>query len=117
MFAPRMWTCTTRRVCLRQMDRCWGAMRRSISFPGASMCAVENRRWLLRDTNTGVTAAIDPYGRMTQSAPRHEFTSLAVHYGFNDDLTFYTRFGDVFALVCGILSTATLARAVRLTID
>jgi apolipoprotein N-acyltransferase len=49
--------------------------------------------------------------------PRHEFTSLAVRYGFNDDLTFYTRFGDVFALLCGILSLATIARAVRLTID
>ena len=83
----------------------------------ARMRAVENRRWLLRDTNTGVTAAIDPYGRITQSAPRHEFTSLAVRYGFNDDLTFYTRFGDVFALVCGILSIATLARAVRLMIE
>ncbi|HEX4583170.1 MAG TPA: apolipoprotein N-acyltransferase [Acidobacteriaceae bacterium] len=83
----------------------------------ARMRAVENRRWLLRDTDTGVTAAIDPYGRMTQSAPRHEFTSLAVRYGFNDDLTFYTRFGDVFALACGILSLATLARSVRLIIE
>jgi apolipoprotein N-acyltransferase len=79
----------------------------------ARMRAVENRRWLVRDTNTGVTAAIDPYGRVTASAPRHEFTSLAVRYGFNDELTFYTRFGDVFALLCGILSLATLARAVR----
>jgi apolipoprotein N-acyltransferase len=83
----------------------------------ARMRAVENRRWLLRDTNTGVTAAIDPYGRITESAPRHVFTSLAVRYGFNDDLTFYTRYGDVFALLCGILSLAVLARAVRLTIE
>jgi apolipoprotein N-acyltransferase len=83
----------------------------------ARMRAVENRRWLLRDTNTGVTAAIDPYGRITQSAPRHEFTSLAVRYGFNDELTFYTRYGDVFALLCGILSIAVLARAVRLMIE
>ena len=28
----------------------------------ARMRAIENDRWLLRDTNTGVTAAIDPYG-------------------------------------------------------
>ncbi len=75
------------------------------------MRAVENRRWILRDADTGVTAAVDPYGRITQSVPRHEFTSLAVRYGFNDELTFYTRFGDVFALLCGILSLATLARA------
>jgi apolipoprotein N-acyltransferase len=81
------------------------------------MRAAENRRWILRDADTGVTAAVDPYGRITQSVPRHQFTSLAVRYGFNDDLTFYTRYGDVFALVCGILSLATLARAVRLTIE
>ncbi|MEO6802353.1 MAG: apolipoprotein N-acyltransferase, partial [Granulicella sp.] len=29
------------------------------------MRAVENHRWILRSTNTGVTAAIDPYGRVT----------------------------------------------------
>ena len=29
----------------------------------------KNRRWLLRDTNNGVTAAIDPYGRVRQSIP------------------------------------------------
>jgi apolipoprotein N-acyltransferase len=80
------------------------------------MRAVENRRWILRDADTGVTAAIDPFGRVTQSVPRHQFTSLAVRYGFNDELTFYTRFGDVFALLCGILSLAVLARGVRLTI-
>jgi apolipoprotein N-acyltransferase len=81
------------------------------------MRAVENRRWILRDADTGVTAAVDPFGRITQSVPRHQFTSLAVRYGFNDELTFYTRYGDVFALLCGILSLAVLARGVRLTIE
>ena len=32
----------------------------------ARMRAVENNRWLLRDTNTGVTASIDPYGRIVR---------------------------------------------------
>ncbi len=82
----------------------------------ARMRAIENRRWLLRDTNTGITAAIDPYGRITQSAPRHVFTSLAVQYGVRNDLTFYTRYGDIFALLCGILSLAMLARAARVAI-
>ena len=35
----------------------------------ARMRAIENDRWLLRDTNTGVTAAIDPYGRVVQPVP------------------------------------------------
>jgi apolipoprotein N-acyltransferase len=37
----------------------------------ARMRAIENRRWILRDTNNGVTAVIDPYGRVRQSIPRH----------------------------------------------
>jgi apolipoprotein N-acyltransferase len=74
----------------------------------ARMRAIENRRWLLRDTNTGVTTAIDPYGRVLKSAPRGIFTSLAVQYGFRNDLTFYTRYGDVFAYACGIITLGAI---------
>jgi apolipoprotein N-acyltransferase len=74
----------------------------------ARMRAIENRRWLLRDTNTGVTTAIDPNGRVLKSAPRGIFTSLAVQYGFRDDLTFYTRYGDVFAYACGIITLGAI---------
>jgi apolipoprotein N-acyltransferase len=80
----------------------------------ARMRAIENRRWILRDTNNGVTAAIDPYGRITQSAPRHVFTSLAVRYGYRSDVTFYSRYGDVFAMLCGWIVLAAVAAA-RLT--
>ena len=76
----------------------------------ARMRAVENRRWLLRDTNTGVTAAIDPYGRVTQSTDRHVFTSLAVHYGYNAHRTFYTIFGDVFAYLCCLTVLGVIAK-------
>ena len=79
----------------------------------ARMRAIENRRWILRDTNTGVTAAIDPYGRVTQSAPRHIVTSLAARYGYRDHLTFYTQHGDIFAFACGIIALAATARALR----
>jgi apolipoprotein N-acyltransferase len=69
----------------------------------ARMRAIENRRWLLRDTNNGVTAAIDPYGRVRQSIPRHVEDALPAQYGFRDDVTFYTAHGDVFAWLCAIL--------------
>ena len=69
----------------------------------ARMRAIENRRWLLRDTNNGVTAAIDPYGRVRQSIPRHVEDALPAEYGFRDDVTFYTAHGDVFAWLCAIL--------------
>ena len=73
------------------------------------MRAIENRRWILRDTNDGVTAVIDPYGRVRQSIPRHAVDALAAGYGFRNDRTFYTLCGDVFAWVCAILSLGLLA--------
>jgi apolipoprotein N-acyltransferase len=74
----------------------------------ARMRAIENRRWLLRDTNSGVTAAIDPYGRVRQSIPRHQTDALPAQYAFRDDITFYTAHGDVFAWGCAILSIGVL---------
>jgi apolipoprotein N-acyltransferase len=67
------------------------------------MRAIENRRWILRDTNDGVTAAIDPYGRVRQSIPRHQADALPAQFGFNDEVTFYTAHGDVFGWLCAIL--------------
>ena len=76
------------------------------------MRAVENRRWLLRDTNTGLTTIIDPYGRLTASVQRHALMSLAARYGYRTDLTFYTLHGDLFAYLCGIMSFCILVAAV-----
>jgi apolipoprotein N-acyltransferase len=70
----------------------------------ARMRAIENRRWLLRDTNNGVTAAIDPYGRVRQSIPRHQIDALPAEFGFRSSITFYTAHGDLFAWLCAILS-------------
>jgi apolipoprotein N-acyltransferase len=77
-------------------------------FNMARMRAVENRRWLLRDTNTGVTAAIDPYGRVRQSIPRHQVDALPAEFAFREGITFYTAHGDVFAWLCAILSLGVL---------
>lgn len=79
----------------------------------ARMRAIENRRWLLRDTNNGVTAAIDPYGRVRQSIPRHQADALPAQYGFRDDITFYTAHGDVFAWLCAILSLGAVGWAFK----
>jgi apolipoprotein N-acyltransferase len=70
----------------------------------ARMRAIENARWLLRDTNTGVTAAIDPYGRIEASVPRKVRTVLRAPYAFSNVTTFYTRHGDWFAYLCAIIS-------------
>ncbi len=85
-------------------------------FNMARMRAIENRRWILRATNSGVTAAVDPLGRVTQSAPRHVITSLAVRYGYRSDVTFYSRYGDVFAILCAIIAIVAALLTLRLAI-
>jgi len=73
----------------------------------ARMRAIENQRWLLRDTNTGITAAIDPEGRVMAQASRHVRKAIAVGFNYYRKLTFYTKYGDVFAWLC-VLVTLTL---------
>jgi len=60
----------------------------------ARVRAVENRRWLLRATNTGFTVSISPYGRIMAALPPDRRAVLIAPYGFRDDLTLYTRWGD-----------------------
>ncbi len=74
----------------------------------ARMRAVENDRWLLRDTNTGLTASIDPYGRVVAHVPRKQRTALEAPYALVSGTTFYTRHGDWFAWLCAIISVGAL---------
>jgi apolipoprotein N-acyltransferase len=72
------------------------------------MRAIENERWLLAATNTGMTAAIDPYGRIVAATPRKVRTALAAPYALISGTTFYTRHGDWFAYLCAIISAGAL---------
>lgn len=73
------------------------------------MRAIENHRWILRATNTGVTATIDPYGRVVAAAPRHVRTSLRAGFDYEQDVTFYAAHGDIFAYLCALLTAGSLA--------
>jgi apolipoprotein N-acyltransferase len=72
------------------------------------MRAIENERWLLAGTNTGMTASIDPNGRIVAATPRKVRTALAVTYALISGTTFYTRHGDWFAYLCAIISAGAL---------
>ncbi|MBI3693879.1 MAG: apolipoprotein N-acyltransferase [Acidobacteria bacterium] len=62
----------------------------------ARMRAIENRRWLLRATNTGVTAVIDPAGRVTGTLPVDRPGVLDAHFDYESGSTLYTRWVDWF---------------------
>jgi apolipoprotein N-acyltransferase len=68
------------------------------------MRAAENRRWILRSTNDGITATIDPAGRLRGALPL--YTESTSYTGFNwvPETTLYTRWGDWFALLCASIA-------------
>ena len=72
------------------------------------MRAIENNRWLLSATDTGVTASIDPWGRVVARVPRKQRTALVAPFALTSVTTFYTRHGDWFAFACAIISLGAL---------
>jgi apolipoprotein N-acyltransferase len=78
------------------------------------MRAIENDRWILSATDTGVTASIDPYGRTAARLPRKERGALVAPYALTSVTTFYTRHGDWFAYLCAIISLGALLTRFRL---
>lgn len=80
------------------------------------MRAIENHRWLLLDTNTGITTAIDPLGRMAFQAPRHVRAAFVFPFDFTTGETFYTRHGDWFAWLCCLVTLIFLGLNLKLRI-
>ncbi|MBV9183205.1 MAG: apolipoprotein N-acyltransferase [Acidobacteria bacterium] len=78
----------------------------------ARMRALEDDRWLLRATNTGVTADIDPFGRVVAKVPRKVRTVLPAPYSLNLETTFYTRHGDWLAYACAIITMGAMLVAI-----
>ncbi len=72
--------------------------------------AVENNRPLLRVTNSGITAYITPHGEVQDATGGFQTAvrtwGIARNTGGN---TFYSTHGDVFVIVCAVLSVILLA--------
>jgi apolipoprotein N-acyltransferase len=79
----------------------------------ARVRAVENRRWLVRDTNSGISASVDPYGNVTRVLKRDSRDSADLPYDFRTDETLYTRWGDWFAWMCVVVSVILVLLTLR----
>ena len=75
----------------------------------AAFRAVENRRFLVRAANTGISAVIDPHGRIVARSALFEARALVEDVFFQRQVTFYSRFGDVFAFGCLLLAAGVSA--------
>lgn len=72
--------------------------------------AVENRRPLLRSTNTGISAWINSLGKIKFSTNLDKQESSVFNFVFKDrdQKTFYTKHGDIFAYVCLLLALTAI---------
>ena len=62
----------------------------------ARMRAIETRRYILRSTSTGISALIDPFGKLLYTSPLYKPDKFVADFKFSDYKTFYVNFGYLF---------------------
>lgn len=66
--------------------------------------SVENHLAFARAANTGISGFIDPFGRIIEASPLFTQSALQATIPVRQPHTFYSRYGDVFAYGCMIIS-------------
>jgi len=75
----------------------------------ARLRAVETDRYLLRAATTGISAFVDPTGRIVQEVPMNREGIIYAHFQPRHSTTLYVRFGDWFAwIACFVVIIAIL---------
>ena len=75
--------------------------------------SVENRLYLVRAANTGISAIIDPVGRIAVRSALLEKARVTGTIRFMDRNTFYSTYGDVFVYGCILGLILILSMAIR----
>jgi apolipoprotein N-acyltransferase len=76
--------------------------------------AVETDRYFIQAANTGLSAIVDPHGRILSRAPIAQATLLQGTAGVRDGQTMYSRYGDWFIyLALGLLGLSLLLGILR----
>ncbi|OGU18652.1 MAG: apolipoprotein N-acyltransferase [Ignavibacteria bacterium GWA2_55_25] len=66
----------------------------------ASLRAIENRRWIIRAANGGISGFVDPVGRIHEKTSMYTEATVTTKIIPASVQTFYTRHGDLFAILC-----------------
>jgi apolipoprotein N-acyltransferase len=62
--------------------------------------SIENRRWLLRSTSNGISAVVDPTGRIVHQSPLHQPDEFLASFQYLRQETIFTRWGYLFPYFC-----------------
>ena len=77
-------------------------------FSIATFRAVENRVYIARAANTGISGFIDPKGKILKQGKIFTEEAFNGTIRLNKSKTFYTLYGDVFAWICTVFSIILL---------
>jgi apolipoprotein N-acyltransferase len=82
----------------------------------AVLRAVENRRWVARCANGGISSFIDPLGNMYDATEM--YTEVSIHHAITPrtELTFYSKHGDWLARACAAGCCALIAGALAASV-
>jgi apolipoprotein N-acyltransferase len=70
----------------------------------ASFRSIENRVWTARSVNTGISGFVDSDGIASDLVSPRQTGTAVKQIMIDNRLTFYTKFGDIFAETCAALS-------------
>ncbi len=74
--------------------------------------AIENRRSVARSANTGISCFIDQRGEIISELGWNEYGALQAEINKNDEITFFTKYGDFIGRIACYLSIAMLIYAI-----
>jgi apolipoprotein N-acyltransferase len=81
-------------------------------FSMAIFRAIENKTYFLRAGNTGISAVITPYGYIKEILDIGKEGVIISKISPMNKNTFYTKFGDIFAYVCLIISLLVIVQCI-----
>ena len=86
-------------------DGWWGnTSGKDQHFMYAKLRAIENRRWVVRSANTGISGFISQKGDVVKRSEWWTRTALKADINLNDELSFYSKSGDVIAKAISIIA-------------
>jgi apolipoprotein N-acyltransferase len=74
--------------------------------------SIENRRYLLRSTSNGISALVDPTGRILYQSPLHKSDQFLASFQYLKHRTIFTRWGYLFPYFCFLLVLLDGMRAI-----
>ncbi|MEN8928188.1 MAG: apolipoprotein N-acyltransferase [Flavobacteriales bacterium] len=70
--------------------------------------AIENRKWIARSANTGISCFINPAGEIEKKTEWEKATSLSMDVPLMENTTFYAQYGDYISRLSLFIATLLL---------